>query len=58
MDPLITSRLDPALLRVLDKRNSDPEQGSRRRRPAGPEKPVEPEDEAAGSELHIVDDLA
>jgi hypothetical protein len=58
MDPLITNRLDPALLRVLDKQNSDREPPSRRRRPAPAQTPPEPEDEQADSEMHRLDDLA
>jgi len=39
MDPLITDGVDPALVRVFEKRGHDRDPGLRRRRPAPPEKP-------------------
>lgn len=61
MDPLITNGIDPALLRVLEKRGHERDAGSRRRRaaalePTGEEEtPQEPELE---SPKHELDDLA
>ncbi|MFY9561126.1 MAG: hypothetical protein WAQ52_12905 [Terriglobales bacterium] len=57
MDPLITNRLDPALLRVLEKRGGEHEPPPRRRRPAAPEKPSAAEEKAEPTE-HKIDDLA
>ena len=57
-DPLITNRLDPALLRIVDRRTNDREPPPRRRRPAAPESlPGELEDEGDKPE-HQLDDLA
>ncbi len=62
MDPLITNGIDPALLRVLEKRGDTREAVPRRRRPPGPGKTVEEPEE--GSQLdpetpkHTLDDLA
>lgn len=39
MDPLITNGIDPALLRVLEKRRDERDPVPRRKRPAVPEKP-------------------
>ena len=39
MDPLITNGVDPALLRVLEKRGHERDATARRKRPAQPEKP-------------------
>ncbi|MGD0823192.1 MAG: hypothetical protein ABR908_01325 [Terriglobales bacterium] len=71
MDPLITNGIDPALLRVLDKRGQERDQTARRKRPAPPEKPDAEEQDVApegennsndepGSEnpKHALDDLA
>lgn len=64
MDPLITNAIDPALLRVPEKRGDTREAGARRRRSPGPGKTVEEEVEEnqqePGSETpkHILDDLA
>ena len=60
MDPLITDGIDPALLRVLEKRGQERDSAMRRRRPPAPpakaeEKDLEPADEAPKHEL---DDLA
>jgi hypothetical protein len=65
VDPLITNAIDPALLRVLDKRGDERAPAPRRKRPAVPEKTVE---EAAEEEKkdepgldtpkHTLDDLA
>jgi hypothetical protein len=41
MDPLITNGIDPALLRVLEKRGDTREAAPRRRRPPVPGKPIE-----------------
>jgi hypothetical protein len=65
MDPLITNRIDAALLRGLEKRGEERDPGPRRKRPAVPEKTVEEEveeepDLELGSDTpkHAVDDLA
>jgi hypothetical protein len=64
MDPLITNAIDPALLRVLEKRGDTREAAPRRRRPPGPGKTVEEEIEENQPEpgpdtpKHILDDLA
>lgn len=60
MDPLLTNRLDPALLRVVEKRGSEREATPRRRRPAVPEKTGEEKEEAPGPDTpkHELDDLA
>jgi hypothetical protein len=64
MDPLITNGIDPALLRVLEKRGDTHEAAPRRRRPPGPGKTVEEPDEDNQQELnpdtpkHTLDDLA
>jgi hypothetical protein len=61
MDPLITNGIDPALLRVLEKRGQERDPAPRRRRPAVPEKPVEEENkEEPGPDTpkHTLDDLA
>ena len=57
MDPLITNRLDPALLRIVDKRTNDREPPPRRRRPTAPERTPE-EQEEAENPSHQLDDLA
>jgi hypothetical protein len=59
-DPLLTNRLDPALLRVVEKRSSDRETTPRRRRPAVPEKTTEEKSEepSADTPKHELDDLA
>ena len=56
MDPLISNRLDPALLRVTEKRSGEQETPPRRRRPAPP-KPSEEQEETEPTE-HKLDDLA
>jgi|HubBroStandDraft_1064217.scaffolds.fasta_scaffold00210_30 hypothetical protein len=70
MDPLTTNGIDPALLRVLDKRGDERQPAPRRKRMAAPEKPgaeenVEAENESLskdepGSDTpkHTLDDLA
>lgn len=64
MDPLITNGIDPALLRVLEKRGDSREAAPRRRRPPGPGKTVEEPDEDSQPEpdpdtpKHTLDDLA
>ena len=67
MDPLITNAIDPALLRVLEKRGDTRDPAPRRKRTAPHEKPVEeqeaepePEEEEPGSDTpkHTLDDLA
>lgn len=56
MDPLLTNRLDPALLRVLEKRGNEHEAPPRRRLPAAPEKVSE--EENPDPPVHEIDDLA
>ena len=69
MDPLITNGIDPALLRVLEKRGQEREAVSRRKRPASPRKPGEEEENVAeenqkedepgpDTPKHALDDLA
>ena len=65
MDPLITNAIDPALLRVLDKRGQERDSEARRKRPPLPEKPGGGEyEEETSKELdpdapkHTLDDLA
>jgi len=59
MDPLITGGIDPALLRVLEKRGQERESEMRRRRP--PALPTRTDEEAAEPDLeapeHELDDL-
>ena len=62
MDPLITNAIDPALLRVLEKRGQERDPAARRKRPAVPETPVgaeelEPEP-GPNTPKHALDDLA
>jgi hypothetical protein len=57
VDPLLTNRLDPALLRVIEKRGNEHEAPPKRRRPTPPEK-VEEQDEHPDSPAHEIDDLA
>ncbi len=57
MDPLLTNRLDPALLRIVDKRTNDREPPPRRRRPTTPERTPEEQDETE-KPSHQLDDLA
>jgi hypothetical protein len=63
MDPLITNGIDPALLRVLEKRGDTREAAPRRRRPPGPGKTVEPDEDNQqepdpDTPKHTLDDLA
>ena len=66
MDPLITNRIDPALLRGMEKRGDERAPVPRRKRPAVPETSVEEEEDneeleqEPGSEApkHALDDLA
>ena len=64
MDPLLTNRIDPSLLRVIEKHNSERDATSRRRRGAR-EKAVQNEDHDENEEeekletpKHSLDDLA
>lgn len=61
MDPLITNGVDPALLRVLEKRGQERDPALRRRRVPAPESPAEEEkDEEPDPDApkHELDDLA
>ncbi len=63
MDPLITNGIDPALLRVLDKRGQERDQAQRRRRPAAvpdslPEEANENQEPDTNAPPHELDDLA
>jgi len=63
MDPLITNGIDPALLRVLEKRGQERETVSRRKRLPSPEaseedNKAEDQDEGADGPKHELDDLA
>jgi len=60
MDPLITNGVDPALLRVLDKHERDPNAESRRKRQfVSPAAEQEEENESdADAPKHELDDLA
>ncbi|MGA3092982.1 MAG: hypothetical protein ABSD75_30680 [Terriglobales bacterium] len=64
MDPLITDGIDPALLRVLEKRGHDRDPGPRRKRPLVPENTADEEAQEQGPEpeaedpRHALDDLA
>jgi hypothetical protein len=59
MDPLITNRIDPALLRVLEKRGQERDAHPQRRRPAPPPtKADEADKEPAEAPKHELDDLA
>ncbi len=65
MDPLITNAIDPALLRVLDKRGQERDSAARRKRPPVPEKSgdgdcAENSNEETGPDApkHTLDDLA
>jgi hypothetical protein len=68
MDPLITNGIDPALLRVLEKRGQERDPAARRKRPAMPRKAAEEEEVEAEEEdnqdplldppKHALDDLA
>ncbi len=65
MDPLITNAIDPALLRVLDKRGQERDSEARRKRPPAPEKPLEEGHEEENNvepgldtPKHALDDLA
>ena len=58
MEPLITNRLDPALLRVIEKRGGDHQPPPRRRRPTPAEKPAANEEPDAEATRHELDDLA
>lgn len=52
MDPLITNGIDPALLRVLEKRGEERDPQMRRRRAASP---AQKEKEKEGDDDHIAD---
>jgi hypothetical protein len=62
MDPLITNAIDPALLRVLEKRGQERDPAARRRRPPVPEKPAAEEEKKQEPDpdtpQHTLDDLA
>jgi len=61
MDPLITNAIDPALLRVLEKRGQERDPAAPRRRPPPPEKPAEEENKQEpdpDAPKHTLDDLA
>jgi len=61
MDPLITNAIDPALLRVLEKRGQERDPAAPRRRPPVPEKPAEEENQQGpdpDAPKHTLDDLA
>jgi len=58
MEPLITNRLDPALLRVIEKRGGDHQPPPRRRRPTPAEKPAANEEPDVEATRHELDDLA
>jgi hypothetical protein len=62
MDPLITNGIDPALLRVLEKRGDERDSAARRKRPAVPEKTAEEEENkpepGPDAPKHALDDLA
>jgi len=71
MDPLITNGIDPALLRVLEKRGQERDSAPRRKRPAAPEKPsaeekngaeeneiINNEEPGPDTPKHTLDDLA
>lgn len=58
MDSLLTNRLDPALLRVVDKHGTERDTTPRRRRPPGSERLEPPEENNAEPDQHELDDLA
>ena len=65
MDPLITNGIDPALLRIVEKRGQERDPALRRRRVPAPEVPVEEEkkegddqEPAPDALKHELDDLA
>lgn len=58
MEPLLPARLDPALLRVIEKRNNEHQLPPRRRRSASPEKREAQEEADAETPRHEIDDLA
>jgi len=60
MDPLITNGIDPALLRVVEKRGDARDSAPRRKRPAVPEKPLEEnkDEDETDTPKHTLDDLA
>ena len=61
MDPLITNGIDPALLRVIEKRGHERDPGGRRRRAAATETSDDeenPQDTEVENPKHELDDLA
>jgi hypothetical protein len=64
MEPLIAKiadGIDPALMRVLEKRGGERDAAPRRKRPANKEKPIEEEEVTAqdpDTPQHTLDDLA
>jgi hypothetical protein len=58
VEPLITNRLDPALLRVIEKRGGEHQPPPKRRRSTTAEKPSLPEKQDTEPTEHEIDDLA
>jgi hypothetical protein len=58
VEPLITNRLDPALLRVIEKRGGDHEPPPRRRRPSPGDTARDKEAPETETTRHEIDDLA
>lgn len=62
MDTLIANGIDPALLRVLDRRDQERDRTERRRRVPTPQSPLKDKDEGAEPEgevpKHELDNLA
>ena len=63
MDPLLTNRIDPSLMRVIEKRGGERDAAPRRRRAAAPERAAEDEEKNEAEEnpeatKHALDDLA
>ncbi len=58
MEPLLPSRLDPALLRVIERRNNEHEAPPRRRRTPVPDMVEEEKADATDLLRHELDDLA
>jgi len=61
MDPLITNGIDPALLRVVEKRGATRDAFPQRKRSPVPEKPAEDEADSEpdpDTPKHTLDDLA
>ena len=62
MDPLLTNRIDPSLMRVIEKRGGERDATPRRRRAAAPERAAKDEEKNEAEEnpetKHALDDLA